>query len=81
MVIAWALQELSPVFPSTRRDATDGCVRRQAVPRSVRRRPEKPADLSSHSRLEYSVRPDGKFELIAPEEFLPTDSTGAVHFL
>lgn len=27
---------LQPVFPSTRRDA-DGCVRRQAVPRSVRR--------------------------------------------
>ncbi|EOK4652354.1 LysR substrate-binding domain-containing protein, partial [Shigella boydii] len=29
--------------------------------------PEKPADLSSHSWLEYSVRPDNEFELIAPE--------------
>ncbi|MFP1528571.1 LysR substrate-binding domain-containing protein [Escherichia coli] len=30
--------------------------------------PEKPADLSSHSWLEYSVRPDNEFELIAPEK-------------
>ncbi|MFR3707062.1 MAG: LysR substrate-binding domain-containing protein [Enterobacter hormaechei] len=29
--------------------------------------PEKPADLSNHSWLEYSVRPDNEFELIAPE--------------
>jgi DNA-binding transcriptional LysR family regulator len=29
--------------------------------------PEKPADLASHSWLEYSVRPDNEFELIAPE--------------
>ena len=28
---------------------------------------ENPADLSSHSWLEYSVRPDNEFELIAPE--------------
>lgn len=29
--------------------------------------PEKPADLANHSWLEYSVRPDNEFELIAPE--------------
>jgi DNA-binding transcriptional LysR family regulator len=29
--------------------------------------PEKPADLTNHSWLEYSVRPDNEFELIAPE--------------
>ncbi len=29
--------------------------------------PEKPADLVNHSWLEYSVRPDNEFELIAPE--------------
>ncbi len=29
--------------------------------------PEKPADLSSHSWLEYGVRPDNEFELIALE--------------
>ena len=29
--------------------------------------PEKPADLASHSWLEYSVRPDNEFEIIAPE--------------
>ena len=29
--------------------------------------PEKPADLSNHSWLEYSVRPDNEFELVAPE--------------
>ncbi len=29
--------------------------------------PEKPADLVNHSWLEYSVRPDNKFELVAPE--------------
>jgi len=29
--------------------------------------PEKPSDLASHSWLEYSVRPDNEFELIAPE--------------
>lgn len=33
--------------------------------------PEKPADLSSHSWLEYSVRPDNEFELIAPEGIDP----------
>jgi DNA-binding transcriptional LysR family regulator len=30
-----------------------------------RRDPEKPADLASHSWLEYSVRPDNEFEIIA----------------
>lgn len=29
--------------------------------------PEKPADLASHSWLEYSIRPHNEFELIAPE--------------
>lgn len=29
--------------------------------------PEKPTDLANHSWLEYSVRPDNEFELIAPE--------------
>jgi len=29
--------------------------------------PEKPADLASHSWLEYSIRPYNEFELIAPE--------------
>jgi len=29
--------------------------------------PEKPAELASHSWLQYSVRPDNEFELIAPE--------------
>lgn len=29
--------------------------------------PEKPGDLANHSWLEYSVRPDNEFELIAPE--------------
>ncbi|WP_312268667.1 HTH-type transcriptional activator AaeR [Pseudescherichia sp.] len=29
--------------------------------------PEKPADLANHSWLEYSVRPDNEFELVAPE--------------
>lgn len=29
--------------------------------------PEKPSDLANHSWLEYSVRPDNEFELIAPE--------------
>jgi hypothetical protein len=29
--------------------------------------PDKPADLSNHSWLEYSVRPDNAFELVAPE--------------
>lgn len=29
--------------------------------------PEKPADMSNHSWLEYSVRPDNEFDLIAPE--------------
>ena len=29
--------------------------------------PEKPSDLGNHSWLEYSVRPDNEFELIAPE--------------
>lgn len=29
--------------------------------------PEKPADLTNHSWLEYSVRPDNEFELVAPE--------------
>ncbi len=29
--------------------------------------PEKPADLVNHSWLEYSVRPDNEFELVAPE--------------
>jgi len=29
--------------------------------------PEKPADLASHSWLEYSIRPHKEFELIAPE--------------
>jgi DNA-binding transcriptional LysR family regulator len=29
--------------------------------------PEKPADLANHAWLEYSVRPDNEFELIAPE--------------
>ncbi|EOI5793152.1 HTH-type transcriptional activator AaeR [Cronobacter malonaticus] len=29
--------------------------------------PKKPADLANHSWLEYSVRPDNEFELIAPE--------------
>ena len=29
--------------------------------------PEKPTDLVNHSWLEYSVRPDNEFELIAPE--------------
>lgn len=29
--------------------------------------PEKPADLTNHSWLVYSVRPDNEFELIAPE--------------
>ncbi len=29
--------------------------------------PEKPADLANHSWLEYSIRPDNEFELIAPE--------------
>ncbi len=40
VVIRVGAARLQPVFPSTRRDA-DGCVRRQAVPRSVRR-PGKP---------------------------------------
>ena len=29
--------------------------------------PEKPADMVNHSWLEYSVRPDNEFELVAPE--------------
>ena len=29
--------------------------------------PEKPADLSNHAWLEYSVRPDNEYELTAPE--------------
>jgi len=29
--------------------------------------PEKPADLANHSWIEYSVRPDNEFELVAPE--------------
>lgn len=29
--------------------------------------PEKPADLANHSWLQYSVRPDNEFELVAPE--------------
>lgn len=29
--------------------------------------PEKPTDLANHSWIEYSVRPDNEFELIAPE--------------
>ena len=29
--------------------------------------PEKPADLATHSWLEYSIRPHNEFELIAPE--------------
>ena len=29
--------------------------------------PEKPSDMTNFSRLEYSVRPDSNFELIAPE--------------
>ena len=29
--------------------------------------PEKPADMANHSWLEYSVRPDNEFELVAPE--------------
>ena len=29
--------------------------------------PEKPADLAGHAWLEYSVRPDNEFVIIAPE--------------
>jgi DNA-binding transcriptional LysR family regulator len=34
--------------------------------------PEKPADLASHSWLEYSVRPDNEFEIIARKGFQPS---------
>ncbi len=54
-----------PVFPPSGRDANGGVRAKSYLTQYGI--PEKPADLSSHSWLEYSVRPDNEFELIAPE--------------
>lgn len=65
MVIRVGALQDSSLFPASGRDANGG-VRREKLSHTIRHT-GKPADLSSHSWLEYSVRPDNEFELIAPE--------------
>ena len=47
-------------------------ARQKKLPSARRMSGKKPADLASHSWLEYSVRPDNEFEIIAPEGFQPS---------
>ena len=59
VVIRVGVARFQPVFPPSGRDANGGAPQK-AIPTQYGI-PEKPADLSSHSWLEYSVRPDNEF--------------------